>query len=41
MTGDGADAGGIDLVCHNRRPITVTGGRTRPAHGDLELVSCA
>ena len=37
MSGGGADEGGRTWSRHYRRPYTVTGGRTRPAHGDLEL----
>jgi hypothetical protein len=37
MSGGGADAGGRTWSRHYRRPYTVTGGRTRPAHDDLEL----
>jgi hypothetical protein len=33
----GADAGGGAWSRRYRRPYTVTGGRTRPAHDDLEL----
>ena len=36
MSGGGADEGGRTWSRHYRRPYTVTGGRTRPAH-DLEL----
>ena len=37
MSDGGADAGGGTWSRHYRRPYTVTGGRTRPAHDDLEL----
>ena len=37
MSGGGADEGGRSWSRHYRRPYTVTGGRTRPAHDDLEL----
>ena len=37
MSGGGADEGGGTWSRHYRRPYTVTGGRTRPAHDDLEL----
>jgi hypothetical protein len=37
MSGSGADEGGGTWSRHYRRPYTVTGGRTRPAHDDLEL----
>ena len=37
MSGGGADEGGRTWSRHCRRPYTVTGGRTRPAHDDLEL----
>jgi hypothetical protein len=37
MSGGGADAGGRAWSRHYRRPYTVTGGRTRSAHDDLEL----
>jgi hypothetical protein len=37
MSGGGADEGGQAWSRHYRRPYTVTGGRTRPAHDDLEL----
>jgi hypothetical protein len=37
MSGGGADDGGGTWSRHYRRPYTVTGGRTRPAHDDLEL----
>ena len=37
MSGGGADEGGRTWSRHYRRPYTVTGGRTRPAHDDLEL----
>jgi Protein of unknown function (DUF742) len=37
MSDGGADAGGRTWSRHYRRPYTVTGGRTRPAHDDLEL----
>ncbi|HEV2929218.1 MAG TPA: DUF742 domain-containing protein [Propionibacteriaceae bacterium] len=37
MSGDGAHEGGRTWSRHYRRPYTVTGGRTRPAHDDLEL----
>jgi hypothetical protein len=33
----GADEGGRTWSRNYRRPYTVTGGRTRPAHDDLEL----
>jgi hypothetical protein len=33
----GADEGGRAWSRQYRRPYTVTGGRTRPAHDDLEL----
>jgi hypothetical protein len=36
MSGGGAPEGGRTWSRHYRRPYTVTGGRTRPAH-DLEL----
>ena len=36
MSGGGADEGGRTWS-RRRRPYTVTGGRTRPAHDDLEL----
>jgi Protein of unknown function (DUF742) len=37
MSGGGADEGGRTWSRHYRRPCTVTGGRTRSAHDDLEL----
>jgi hypothetical protein len=37
MSGGGADEGGRTWSRRYRRPYTVTGGRTRPAHDDLEL----
>src|SRR5512134_3625699 len=37
MSGGGADEGGRTWSGHYRRPYTVTGGRTRSAHDDLEL----
>ena len=37
MSGGGAHEGGRAWSRHYRRPYTVTGGRTRPAHDDLEL----
>jgi hypothetical protein len=37
MSGGGADERGGTWSRHYRRPYTVTGGRTRPAHDDLEL----
>src|SRR5215218_1112402 len=37
MSGGGADEGGRIWSRQYRRPYTVTGGRTRPAHDDLEL----
>ncbi|HEY7200361.1 MAG TPA: DUF742 domain-containing protein [Candidatus Dormibacteraeota bacterium] len=37
MSGGGADEGGRTWSRSYRRPYTVTGGRTRPAHDDLEL----
>jgi hypothetical protein len=37
MSGGGADEGGRTWSRHYRRPYTVTGGRTRSAHDDLEL----
>ena len=37
MSGGGADEGGRTWSRHYRRPYTVTGGRTHPAHDDLEL----
>jgi Protein of unknown function (DUF742) len=37
MSGGGADEGGQTWSRRYRRPYTVTGGRTRPAHDDLEL----
>jgi hypothetical protein len=37
MSDGGADAGGRTWSRQYRRPYTVTGGRTRPAHDDLEL----
>ena len=37
MSGGGTDEGGRSWSRHYRRPYTVTGGRTRPAHDDLEL----
>jgi hypothetical protein len=37
MSGAGADEGGRTWSRHYRRPYTVTGGRTRPAHNELEL----
>ena len=37
MSGGGADEGRGPWSRHYRRPYTVTGGRTRPAHDDLEL----
>jgi Protein of unknown function (DUF742) len=37
MSGGGADEGDRTWSRHYRRPYTVTGGRTRPAHDDLEL----
>jgi hypothetical protein len=37
MSGAGADEGGRTWSRHYRRPYTVTGGRTRPAHDELEL----
>src|SRR4029453_11291573 len=37
MSGGGADEGGRTWSRHYRRPYTVTGGRTRPAHDNLEL----
>jgi hypothetical protein len=37
MSGGGADEEGRTWSRHYRRPYTVTGGRTRPAHDDLEL----
>ena len=33
----GAEEGGGTWSRHYRRPYTATGGRTRPAHDDLEL----
>jgi Protein of unknown function (DUF742) len=37
MSGGGADEGGRTWSRRYRRPYTVTGGRTRPAHDGLEL----
>jgi|SRR5829696_2261234 hypothetical protein len=37
MSGGGAHEGGGTWSRRYRRPYTVTGGRTRPAHDDLEL----
>ena len=37
MSGGGADEGRGAWSRRYRRPYTVTGGRTRPAHDDLEL----
>src|SRR4029453_4344893 len=37
MSGGRAEEGGRTWSQHYRRPYTVTGGRTRPAHDDLEL----
>ncbi|HEV8166591.1 MAG TPA: DUF742 domain-containing protein [Actinomycetota bacterium] len=37
MNGGGAHEGEQTWSRHYRRPYTVTGGRTRPAHDDLEL----
>jgi Protein of unknown function (DUF742) len=37
MSGDRADEGGGTWSRRYRRPYTATGGRTRPAHDDLEL----
>jgi Protein of unknown function (DUF742) len=37
MSGGGADEGGRTWSRRYRRPYTVTGGRTRPVHDDLEL----
>ena len=37
MSGGGADEGTRTWSGHYRRPYTVTGGRTRPAHDNLEL----
>jgi Protein of unknown function (DUF742) len=37
MSGGGADEVGRTWSRHYRRPYTVTGGRTRSAHDDLEL----
>src|SRR4029450_13349053 len=37
MSGGRAEEGGRTWSRHYRRPYTVTGGRTRPAHDDLEL----
>jgi hypothetical protein len=37
MSGGGADEGGGTWSRRYRRPYTVTGGRTRPAHDELEL----
>ena len=37
MSGGGADEGGQTWSRRYRRPYTVTGGRTRPAHDGLEL----
>jgi Protein of unknown function (DUF742) len=37
MSGGGADEGGQTWSRRYRRPYTVTGGRTRPAHDHLEL----
>jgi hypothetical protein len=37
MSGGRADEGGQTWSRHYRRPYTVTGGRTRPGHDDLEL----
>jgi hypothetical protein len=37
MSGAGADEGGRTWSRHYRRPYTVTGGRTRPDHDELEL----
>ena len=37
MSGGGAHEGGPTWSRHYRRPYTVTGGRTRTAHDDLEL----
>src|SRR5919109_2797795 len=37
MSGGGAHEGERTWSRHYRRPYTVTGGRTRPAHDDLEL----
>jgi len=37
MSGGGAHEGGGTWSRQYRRPYTVTGGRTRPAHDDLEL----
>jgi Protein of unknown function (DUF742) len=39
MSGGEADEGGRTWSRRYRRPYTVTGGRTRPAHDDLELVT--
>ena len=37
MSGGGAEAGSGAWARRYRRPYTVTGGRTRPAHDNLEL----
>ncbi|HEU4899243.1 MAG TPA: DUF742 domain-containing protein [Actinomycetota bacterium] len=37
MSGGGADEAGRTWSRRYRRPYTVTGGRTRPAHDNLEL----
>jgi Protein of unknown function (DUF742) len=37
MSGGGAHEGGQTWSRQYRRPYTATGGRTRPAHDDLEL----
>jgi Protein of unknown function (DUF742) len=37
MSGGGTHEGGRTWSRQYRRPYTVTGGRTRPAHDDLEL----
>jgi hypothetical protein len=37
MSGAGAEEGGRTWSRHYRRPYTVTGGRTRPDHDELEL----
>ena len=37
MSGGGADEGGGTWSRHYRRPYTLTGGRTRSAHDNLEL----
>jgi hypothetical protein len=41
MSGGGPDEGGRIRSRHNRRPYTVTGGRTRSAPDDLELETLA